>query len=94
MNVTAVVVTRGDHPLDEVLAPLSVFQETIVWDNSQREDLSVYGRYAALAEVKTHWVIVQDDDCVVDDPERLVQVAEVGFVVCNMPQEFRHAFYE
>lgn len=93
MNISAVVVTRGNVDLTEVLEPLQIFSHVVVWDNSERQDLSVYGRYAALEEVRTHWVYVQDDDCVIDDPERIVQVAEEGFVVCNMPQEFRHEFY-
>ncbi len=86
------------------------------------EDLSVYGRYAAIEVASGDLIYVQDDDCVVSDPQAIVN-AWVGegarralkggswdyresegerldadlsrdFVVCNMPQEFRHGFYE
>lgn len=77
---------------------LSVFDELIVYDNSVREDVGVYGRYIATREVSNDLVYVQDDDCVVSDPE--VIVAELlhrphgaRHVCCNMPPEFRHDFY-
>ena len=62
--------------------------------NAGIKDLAVYGRYAALEHVQTELVYVQDDDCIVSDPEALVAAWEPGHVVCNMPPEFRHAFYE
>jgi hypothetical protein len=68
-------------------------------------DLSVYGRYAAIEYASHDIVYVQDDDVIVSDPQAIVeqwkavlantpQVDNRGdFVVCNMPQEFRHDFY-
>lgn len=69
------------------------------------DDLSVYGRYAAIEYTDADLIYVQDDDCVVSDPQAIVdawhanrgyegQRAFVDHVVCNMPSEFRHDFYE
>ena len=61
-------------------------------------DLSVYGRYAAIAYASHDLIYVADDDCVTD-PQQVVQPMLDGAyfdksaVVCNMPQEFRHDFY-
>jgi hypothetical protein len=90
-DVTAVIVTRGNVPLDESMATLPF--KVIIWDNSQGEDLGVYGRYQACRDVMTPLVYFQDDDCVVEDPMAIVAAHEPGHVVCNMPQEFRHDFY-
>ena len=71
-------------------------------------DLSVYGRYAAIEHTAAELIYVQDDDCLVSDPLAIVNAWEYvalelgeidrtgtrGHVVCNMPQEFRHEFYE
>ena len=35
-------------------------------------DLAVYGRYAAIEYTDAELIYVQDDDCVVDDPEQIV----------------------
>lgn len=70
-------------------------------------DLSVYGRYAAIEYASGDLIYVQDDDCVVNDPQAIVQhwkdvALELGeidrvntrdHVVCNMPPQFRHDFY-
>ena len=54
MNVTAIIVTRGDHDLAPIIGQDSpeAVQEVVVWDNAaeDRRDLKVYGRYAAIAE--------------------------------------------
>ena len=38
------------------------FTEIVVWDNSKRPDLSVYGRYAAIEECKNDIIFTMDDD--------------------------------
>lgn len=53
------------------------------------ENLSVYGRYAAIKYAKHDLIYVQDDDCLVD-AEGLVfasdsETSEYGGLVCNMP---------
>lgn len=68
-------------------------------------DYAVYGRYAALDYAKHEIIYVQDDDVIVADPELIVATMNglrsesvdgplIDAVVCNMPQEFRHDFYE
>jgi hypothetical protein len=67
------------------------------------EPSSVFGRYRAIDEGTSRQLIyVQDDDVIVSDPRALVKLwsqtaTTMGrdqFVVCNMPEEFRHEFYE
>lgn len=58
--VTAVIVTRGDVNVSSLVKEIP--WPTVVWDNSKEENLSVYGRYAALAEVRTPLAYLQDDD--------------------------------
>lgn len=109
MNVSAIIVTRGDVDLAPVLDSLPDDWEQIVWDNSSEQDLSVYGRYAAIEEYASHDLIyVQDDDVIVSDPQAIVDEWDnwndqhlfmstdstpVGGLVANMPQEFRHDGY-
>lgn len=94
-QVSAVLVTRGDVDLQPILETLP-FRNVIVWDNSQRQDLAVYGRYAAIDEALFDVVYVQDDDVILpaDSIEALLAAYEPGHVVCNMPERFRHDFYD
>ncbi len=89
-DVTAVVVTRGDVDLVPVLDPLP-FDEIAVWDNSTGEDLGVYGRYAAIGNVTTPVVLVQDDDVTLSPEavEGLLRAYGPGRIVANMPREYR-----
>lgn len=96
MTISAVIVTRGDVDLAPVLHSLPQAWEKIVWDNSQRTDLSVYGRYAAIAECEHELIYVQDDDCVLepDSIRALVELAlnrpsPLQHVIANMPGRFR-----
>ena len=100
MKVSAIIVTRGDADLGQVVGSLPAEWEVLVWNNGEDpfkkgglykrvtdsgllarrvlgdgvfSDLSVYGRYAAI-EYATHDLIyVQDDDCIVSNPEALVR---------------------
>lgn len=83
--VTACLVTRGDVDLGPILSSLPSEWPVVVWDNSQREDLGVYGRYAAVAEARTAVVYVQDDDCLID-ADRVAAAYEPGRLVANMPR--------
>jgi hypothetical protein len=105
LNVAAIIVTRGDQDLairERILPSLPEEWEWHVWDNEVEEDLAVYGRYAAIQWTDAELIYVQDDDCVVSDPRAIVDAWREwhgrgipnGHVVCNMPQEFRHDFYE
>jgi hypothetical protein len=127
MNVSAIIVTRGDVSLLPVMESLPAEWEKIAWLNgsglflweeivegdfqpfvSNRTDLAVYGRYYAIEWATHDLIYVQDDDCIVSDPQRIVdtwvratETDEIedstwwpdSLVVCNMPQEFRHGFY-
>lgn len=113
MKVSAIVVTRGDVDLRPVLDSFPPEWETLVWNNGSRmleiwrshrpevqvEDVSVYGRYAAIEHATGDVIYVQDDDVLVSSPEALVEQfvvplwARADHVVCNMPPEFRHDFY-
>lgn len=66
-------------------------------------DLSVYARYAAIEFARNNMILTQDDDVIVSDPRGIVHAWLIATsrsgmpettVVCNMPQEFRHSFYE
>lgn len=63
-RVSAVLVTRGDRPLDDILASLTAagITDIVVWDNSVAEDLSCYGRYAGIVEARNEYILHQDDD--------------------------------
>lgn len=91
-DVCAIIVTRGNDPLDDVLAPYDELDlEVFVWDNSRRADLKVYGRYAAIQHVDAPVILVQDDDCVLpaESVLALLEAHQGGSVTCNMPERFR-----
>jgi hypothetical protein len=98
VNVSAVIVTRGDVDLSPVLDSLPREWQKVIWDNSQRaRDLSVFGRYAAISECEHETIYVQDDDCLLA-PESLVELAAAAeemprTLVANQPAAFRHDFY-
>ena len=88
MQVSAVLVTRGDCDMGPVVRSMP-FDDVVVWDNSKRQDLKVYGRYRAAVELAKHDVIyVQDDDCLVD-VLRFASAFRRGSVLCNMPEQKR-----
>jgi hypothetical protein len=71
-DVSAVLVTRGDVDMSPVLDSLEpVFDEIVIWDNSQRENVQCYGRFAGIAETTRPFVYVQDDDVVIPVRELL-----------------------
>lgn len=80
------------------------FGGSLLWQLSQQgdsikvPDLSVYGRYAAIKYATHPLIFIQDDDCIISDPERIVWESdsggsEYGRLICNMPPQFRHDFY-
>jgi hypothetical protein len=95
VNVSAIIVTRGDVELQPILTSLPEEWEKVVWDNSmEAHDLGPYGKYAAIERANHALIYVQDDDVVVSDPEAIVWESdsggsEYGRLVCNMPPEFR-----
>lgn len=92
LPATAVIVTRGDVDLAPVLASLRLFDDVVVWDNSQRpENVMVFGRYAAVRHARYPIIYTQDDDCIVD-AAAIVNAYEPGYVVCNMPAAKRREY--
>lgn len=72
MNISAVVVTKGDFPLGEIAPPIyKHFEQVLIWNNSQGLDLKVFGRYAGAYIAAYDHIYVQDDDCLVDPVELL-----------------------
>ena len=90
VNVSAIIVTRGNVDLDPILDSLPNDWECVIWNNgagycrvigtspgplgSQHDvgDLAVYGRYAAIEYASHDVIYVQDDDCIVSDPQAIV----------------------
>ena len=66
------------------------YDEVIVWDNSEREDLKVFGRYAVMREASNEVCYLQDDDCIFRDHDSLLAAYEDGvptFVYAHHPEE-------
>lgn len=83
-DVTACLVTRGDVDLQPILDHL-IFPNVIVWNNNQRENRKVYGRYEAARLADTPLVYFQDDDVLVteDQQRHLLACWEPGTLVTN-----------
>jgi len=67
----------------------------------------VYGRFVGVQRASHSICFVQDDDCVIEQPQELVDawvdassleehngIEFPAHVVCNMPANFRHSFYQ
>lgn len=95
MRVAAVIPTRGDQDLTEVIESIPPEWEVVIWDNSKREDLAVYGRYAAIELTDAPVIYTQDDDAVLDPEsfDTLREEYQPGVLTANMPERFRHDFY-
>lgn len=77
-DVTACLITRGDVDLTPILETLP-YERVIVW-GPPREELGVFGRYAAIAEASTPYVYTQDDDCIFRRHHELLELAEPGWI--------------
>lgn len=84
MNVSACLVTRGDVDLAPILDSLP-FDDIVVWNNTEREDLGIYGRYAAIAEAKHDVIVTQDDDLIVTCWPELLRCYQPGVLTVNYP---------
>lgn len=92
MNCTPIVVTRGNVDLTEILRSLKAIGKPVVYDNSKRRDLNVFGRFAAAQCCTTDLVFFQDDDVIISNPQEILKAWEPGKVVCNMPANFRPGY--
>lgn len=93
MNITAVIVTRGDVALDEQKARLQDHFPVRPWNNGTAvTEMQLFGAYLAAADCDTDLIFNQDDDVAVLDPLAIVRAWEPGKIVCNMPAEFQAAY--
>ena len=62
--VSAVLVTRGNVDMSAIVESIEAagITDIVIWDNSCRDDLACYGRYAGIAEAKHDHIYHQDDD--------------------------------
>jgi hypothetical protein len=81
-QVSAVIVTRGDHDLSPILDSLP-YEDIVVWDNSVERDLGIYGRYAAISRCKHSVIYTQDDDCIVRCHEELLENYRNNQIIAN-----------
>lgn len=89
-KVSVVIPTRGNVDMTEILESLEKagFRDVIVWDNSKRENLGLYGRFAAIADAKHHVIATQSDDVVVTHWAEILEAYEPGVVTISYPQEW------
>lgn len=89
-HVSVVIPTRGNVDMTEILQSLSDagFEDVIVWNNSERENLGIYARFAAIAEAKHEVIATQSDDVVVTHWAEILAAYEPGVTTINYPQEW------
>lgn len=92
-QVSAIIVTRGDVPLDEithVLSSVPRIDDIVIWDNSKEDrDYRVWGRHAALNLARHSVIYSQDDDLVhtVEGVNRILDAYEPGLLTgCMWPE--------
>jgi hypothetical protein len=66
-NVSAVLVTKGNLDLTQVLDSL-LFEDVVVWDNNVESNEMTYGRALAVKRAK-HPVIYSQDDDIIHSPD-------------------------
>lgn len=84
-DVSCVIPTRGDCDLTPIMESLAYqgIEDIVVWDNSVREDLGIYGRYAAIAEAKSDVIVTQDDDVLIDCYTEIIAGYKPGILRVN-----------
>lgn len=83
-QVSAVLVTRGDVPLEPILETLP-YEDIVIWDDRERGSQGVYGRYLAMPEARHEVVYFQDDDVLFTAHAELLGAYKPGRITCNMP---------
>jgi hypothetical protein len=85
VNVSAVVVTRGDVDLAPIVETIPADYDLVVWNNSERPfDARIFGRYLAALEARGDVVYFQDDDIIFTEHAALREAWEPGVLVANM----------
>lgn len=57
--------------------------DIVIWNNAEREDLGIYGRYAAITEAKHDVIVTQDDDLIVNCYAELLAGYRQDTLRCN-----------
>jgi hypothetical protein len=86
MDISAVIVTRGDVDLGPVLSSIDA-DEVII----RRGHDGIWERWEAAQSAKHHVIYTQDDDAVVDFPA-VIQEYDPERVTCNMPLDRRPGY--
>ena len=89
-KVTACLVTRGDCDMTPITDSLKSqgITDIVVWDNSKREDLGIYGRYAAIKEARNKVIVTQDDDVIVSGYKQILANYQPGILTVNYPEPY------
>ena len=97
-DVSLVLVTRGDVPIDHVIDPARKvgIEDVVIWNNAEKPfDSYVFGRFLALAEVANDIVMFQDDDVIFSAYDQLLAAYEPGVATVNMqPSWIKAGHYE
>jgi hypothetical protein len=75
MDISAIIVTRGDVDLELVVDSLDHFDDIVIWNN------------LAITEAKHDLIYVQDDDCLVHNPGMLTADHSRHLLVANTPRD-------
>lgn len=84
MKISACLVTRGDVDMTQILDTLP-YDDIVLWNNADRADLGIYGRYAAIEHAKHDVIYTQDDDVLVTCHRELEREYRDGWLTCNYP---------
>lgn len=87
-KVSAALVTRGDVEMYPIIDSLhnQGIEDIVIWDNSERVDMGIYGRYAACLLAQNDVVVTQDDDVLVSCYNQILAAYEPGVVTVNYPE--------
>lgn len=88
MKVSAVIVSRMDHTIGQVVDSVLPFVDELI---VVRGHNGVWERWEAVSRCKNDVVYVQDDDAVVDVAS-VISGYQPGFVTCNMPPDHRRDY--
>jgi glycosyltransferase involved in cell wall biosynthesis len=94
-DITAILVTRGDVPMEPILDTLP-YDEVLIWDNSKADhDYKIFGRYVAIPEARHAVVYWQDDDVIFTNHKELMASYQPGVALGNMDEPWiKGAGYE
>jgi hypothetical protein len=83
-DVCAIIPTRGDHVLTDILDTLP-YSDVIIWNDLERGSQGCYSRYLAIQEATQSVIYFQDDDLIFTAHKELLSLYEPGKMIVNMP---------